>query len=61
MLTGLIGNGLAVLVAGVAILLSRVRHHVPGRAMAGEVLLTMAVLGMLFAGELARGTPGSYR
>jgi hypothetical protein len=56
MLTGLIGNGLAVLVAGVAILLSRVRHHVPGGAMVGEVLLTMAVLGMLFAGELARGT-----
>ncbi len=56
MLTGLIGNGLAVLVAGVAILLSRFRHHVPGGGMAGEALLTMAVLGMLFAGELARST-----
>lgn len=56
MLTGLIGNGLAILVAGVAILLARFRHHLPGGAMTGEVLLTASVLGMLFAGELARST-----
>lgn len=56
MLTGLIGNGLALLLAGVAILLARFRHHVPGGAMAGEALLTASVVGMLFAGELARST-----
>jgi hypothetical protein len=55
MLTGLIGNGLAVLLAGVAILLARLRHHLGG-GVACEALLTAAVLGMLFAGELARAT-----
>jgi hypothetical protein len=56
MLTGLIGNGLAILVAGVALLLARFRHHLPGGAMASEAVLTAAVLGMLFAGELSRST-----
>jgi hypothetical protein len=56
MLTGLIGNGLAVLVAGVAWMCARFRHHVPGGAAADEVLLTMAVVGMLFAGDLMAAT-----
>jgi hypothetical protein len=56
MLTGLIGNGLAVLVAGVALMCARFRHHVPGGAAVDEVLLTAAVLGMLFAGDLTAAT-----
>lgn len=56
MLTGLIGNGLAVLVAGVALLAARFRHHLPGGQIASELVLTAAVVAMLFAGELARST-----
>lgn len=56
MLTGLIGNGLAVLVAGVAWMCARFRHHIPGGAAVDEVLLTIAVLGMLFAGDLVTAT-----
>lgn len=56
MLTGLIGNGLAVLVAGVAWMCARFRHHMPGGAAVDEVLLTLAVLGMLFAGDLTAAT-----
>ena len=57
MLTGLIGNGLAVLVAGIAWLIARHRHHVPGRsALIDEVLLTIAIVGMLFAGDLTVAT-----
>ncbi len=55
MLTGLIGNGLAILAAGLAILIRRHRGHVPGGA-SGEILLTAAIVLMLFAGELARST-----
>lgn len=56
MLTGLIGNGLAILVAGVALLLAKFRHHVPGHKVVDEVLLTGSVLGMLFAGDLTAST-----
>lgn len=56
MLTGLIGNGVAILVAGVAWLCAKFRHHVPGGAVIDEVLLTAAVVGMLFAGDLIAAT-----
>lgn len=56
MLTGLIGNGLAFLVAGVAVLIARFRRHAPGGKAVDEVLLTASIVGMLLAGELARST-----
>lgn len=56
MLTGLIGNGVAILVAGVALLCAKFRHHVPGGAVVDEVLLTAAIVGMLFAGDLTATT-----
>lgn len=56
MLTGLIGNGLAILVAGVALLCAKFRHHVPGGAIVDEILLTGSVVGMLFAGDLTTST-----
>jgi hypothetical protein len=57
MLTGLIGNGLAVLVAGIAWIIARHRHHVPGRSsVIDEVLLTIAIVGMIFAGDLGTAT-----
>jgi hypothetical protein len=61
MLTGLIGNGLAVLVGGIAWIIARHRHHVPGRSPAiDEVLLTIATVGMLFAGDLASATGAGH-
>lgn len=56
MLTGLIGNGIAVLVAGVAWMCAKFRQHVPGGAAVDEVLLTAAIIGMLFAGDLTAAT-----
>lgn len=56
MLTGLIGNGLAVLLAGVALLCAKFRQHVPGGKAVDELLLTLAVVGMLFAGDLMVST-----
>lgn len=56
MLTGLIGNGLAILVAGVAWMCAKFRHHVPGGAVVDEVLLTAAIIGMLFSGDLTAST-----
>lgn len=60
MLTGLIGNGLALLIAGLALLIAKFRQHVPGSGRGGaiveEVLLTVAVLGMLIAGDLTAST-----
>lgn len=55
MLTGIIGNGLALLVAGVAILAARFRHDLPG-SRTHEILLTGAIVLMVFSGELARST-----
>ncbi|HEY3958680.1 MAG TPA: hypothetical protein VGM53_35405 [Streptosporangiaceae bacterium] len=54
-MTGLIGNGIALLLAGVAMLIARNRQHVPGGA-SGEALLTIAIVLMLFSGELSRST-----
>lgn len=56
MLTGLIGNGLAILLAGVALLCAKFRHHVPGGAIVDEILLTGSIVGMLFAGDLTAAT-----
>jgi hypothetical protein len=56
MLTGLIGDGLAVLVAGVAWMCAKFRHHVPGGAAVDEVLLTIAVVGLLLSGDLMAAT-----
>lgn len=55
MLTGVIGNGLGLILAVVAILIARYRHDAPGRA-AADILLTAAVVLMAFAGELSRST-----
>jgi hypothetical protein len=61
MLTGLIGNGLAILVAGIAWIIARHRHHVPGRsAVIDEVVLTIAIVGMLFAGDLGAATGSGH-
>lgn len=52
MLTGLIGTGGAVLVAGIALLAAKSRGHLPGRA-TDQIVLTAAVIFMIFAGLLA--------
>lgn len=52
MLTGLLGSGSAVLVAGVAWLFAKYRHHLPGRH-TGQWVLTAAVIVMILAGFLA--------
>lgn len=49
MLTGMIGTGGAVLLAGFALLIAKFRHHVPG-SKSDEVILTIAILFMAAAG-----------
>lgn len=61
MLTGVIGNGAGLLLAGIAWLATFVRHRVPlvpgrHRGLVAEALLTAAVIMMAFAGELSRTT-----
>lgn len=57
MLTGLVGSGAALLLAFIAWILATHRHAVPGRSnLPAEVLMTAAVLGMLFAGTLGAQT-----
>lgn len=60
MLTGLIGTGGAVLLAGLAFLIKKFRSHVPGDK-SGEILLTIAVLLMAAAGlEFAKVGAGRW-
>jgi len=54
-LTGIIGNGAAVILAAVALFMVKHRHDLPGRR-TPEVLLTAAIVMMAFAGTLARET-----
>jgi hypothetical protein len=54
-LTGLIGNGAALLLAAIALLGARYRHDVKGRR-SHEIILTIAIVLMAFSGELARST-----
>lgn len=49
MLTGLIGTGNAILLAGLAFIIKKFRHHVPGKH-SDNVLLTIAIVLMVFAG-----------
>jgi hypothetical protein len=55
MLTAIIGNGLGLLLAGIAWLLAKFRYDLPGRATA-DIALSTAIVGMLLAGELTRAT-----
>lgn len=52
MLAGLIGTGGALLLAGVALIISKFRGHLPGRN-TDQAVLTAAVILMLLAGTLA--------
>lgn len=52
MLTGLIGTGGAVLIAGVALIVAKFRGHLPGRN-SDQAVLTAAVVLMILAGTLA--------
>ncbi|MEV4672780.1 hypothetical protein AB0K34_14080 [Actinomadura sp. NPDC049382] len=52
MLTGLIGTGGAVLVAGIALIISKFRGHLPGRN-SDQIVLTIAVVLMVLGGTLA--------
>jgi hypothetical protein len=56
MLTGLLGNGLAVGLAILCWLLAKERTHLARWPIVAEIMLTAAILGMLLAGELARST-----
>lgn len=49
MLTGLIGTGNAILLAGLAFIIKKFRHHVPGKH-SDNALLTVAIVLMVFAG-----------
>lgn len=52
MLSGLIGTGGAVLVAGFALILSKFRRHLPGQH-TDQIVLTASVILMTLAGVLA--------
>lgn len=52
MLSGLIGTGGALLIAGVALIIAKFRGHLPGRS-SDQVVLTVSVILMLLAGTLA--------
>ncbi|MGI5422974.1 hypothetical protein [Actinomadura luteofluorescens] len=52
MLTGFIGTGGALLVAGFALILAKFRGHLPGRN-TDQIVLTASVVLMLLAGALA--------
>lgn len=54
MLTGLIGTGGAVLLAGLALIIKKFRGHVPGKH-SDNLLLTAAIVLMVFAGVLFAG------
>jgi hypothetical protein len=59
MLTGLIGGGGAILIAGIAWVIASHRHHVSRlvrNSLADELLLTAAIIGMLLAGDLTVAT-----
>lgn len=59
MLTGLIGGGGAILVAGIAWVVASHRYHVSKLVRndwADEILLTGAIIGMLLAGDLSVST-----
>jgi hypothetical protein len=56
MLTGLLGNGLAILLAGLAYIIARHRRHFSKWPKVVEGLITAAVILMLLAGEMARST-----
>jgi hypothetical protein len=49
MLTGILGTGGAVLLAGIALLIKKFRHHIPG-SKSDEALLTVAIIVMVAAG-----------
>lgn len=49
MLTGLIGTGNAILLAGLALIIKKFRGHVPGKH-SDNALLTLAIVLMVFAG-----------
>lgn len=55
MLTGLIGNGAALIIGAIALLGAKYRHDVRGRY-SHEVILTAAIVLMAFSGELTRST-----
>lgn len=55
MLTGLIGNGAALVLAVIALVGARFRHDVRGRR-SHDIILTIAIVLMAFSGELARST-----
>jgi hypothetical protein len=52
MLTGLIGTGGAILLAGIALLIAKFRHHLPGGP-SDEIALTVSIGLMALAGALA--------
>jgi hypothetical protein len=54
-LTGLIGNGLALLLGAIALVAAKYRHDLPGRR-THDIVLTAAIIFMAFSGELARST-----
>lgn len=55
MLTGLIGNGAALIIGAIALLGARYRHDIRGRY-THEIVLTAAIVLMAFSGELTRST-----